>query len=238
MYLAYLDESHNERFYWLGALIVPDVDVRPLTEALDAVMAEAMWAYGVPAGAELHGHDLFHAKGVWEPLAEMPRARIGVFADALEAIASFDVRVIVRGVDRVRLLERYRNPHHPHSVVLSHLLERIDLCAQNDLGGSTMLVIADEVDEADSHRRDLWRFQRYRTPGYRPRRLEYVVDTLYFAPSSASRLLQASDLVLYLYQRIRNRQAAGVIPGRADRANARLWERIEACVHHIHCWVP
>ena len=45
--------------------------------------------------------------------------------------------------------------------------------------------------------------QRWSLPGYRSRRLTRIVDPLHCAPSQASRLVQAVDVVAFLFRRIR-----------------------------------
>lgn len=233
MLLAYVDESYVPALYWLAALVCEENTLNPLTAALDEVVAKAARSYRTSSTAELHGHALFHGKDDWVTLATMPRARIGIYADALDAIAGFPVEIWIRGVDRVRLHERYVRPDHPHAVVLSHLLERLDERAEqrNEL----VLVIADQVHQEDTYRKSLWHFQRYSTTGYRPRTLTRIVDTIHFAPSVASRLVQAADLVAFLHCRIEARLDTDE---RAKRANAALWARIEPRVIHSHCWWP
>ncbi len=234
MLLCYVDESYNKERYWIAALLCPETEVSSLTEALDAVVTKAAKAYsGVDSKAELHGHSLFHGKDDWAPLALMPRARIGVYGDAFDAIAAHDVEVIVRGVDIPRLNNRYTYPDHPHAVVLSHLLERIDERAEAHK--TLALVIADEVDQADEYRRNLWWFQRYETSGYRARQLTRIVDTIHFAPSRASRLVQGADLLAYMWFRI----ASGAERDeRAVRANRALWAKVGQRVFQCHCWRP
>jgi hypothetical protein len=231
--LAYVDESYNAERYWIAALLCPEDVLRPLTEALDAVVDKAATAYGTAPNAELHGHALFHGKDDWSGLSTMPRARIGMYNAAFAAIASFDVEIFIRGVDITGLNRRYLHPEHPHAVVLSHLLERIDERAA--AVDQWALVIADEVDGADEHRRNLWRSQRFATRGYRARQLGQIVDTIHFAPSKASRLVQAADLIAYLYGRI---QARLDTDPRAQRANAVLWDRLALHLVHCHCWHP
>ncbi|MGH8574043.1 MAG: DUF3800 domain-containing protein, partial [Gammaproteobacteria bacterium] len=110
------------------ALLVPDIDAQALTAALDMVVHRAASSYdGIWSPAELHGYDLFQGKGDWEPIKRMPRARIGVYDQALRTIADHDVTVIIRGVMTQRLRDRYGNrAWHPHAVALAHLLERCD----------------------------------------------------------------------------------------------------------------
>lgn len=233
MLLNYLDESYDERVYWICALACRDAAAIPLTEGLDAVVAKAADSHGIAPDAELHGHALFHGKGEWSPLAVRPRARIGIYNDAFAAIAEHAAGICTRGVDRGRLLDRYVRPFHPHTVVLQHLLERIDIQAERE--GEYALVIADEIEGAHEYRADLWRYQRNATPGFRSRRLTRVVDTIHFAPSSSSRLLQAADLVAFLHRRI---SADVEREPRAVRANAALWERVAHLTHESGCWYP
>ncbi len=232
MLLCYLDESYDRECYWICALVVHGNDAIALTAALDEVVAKAADAYGIPRDAELHGHALFHGKDAWERLALKPRARIGVYADAFGAIAQHALAIIARGVHVPRLRERYVRPRHPHTVALQYVLEDIDVYAGP---ADYALVIADEVDRAHEYRADLWRFQREPTPGYRSRRLTRIADTIHFAPSTASRLLQGADLIAFLNRRIN----AGVRrDAREERANRALWERIDPLVWNLRCWWP
>lgn len=234
--LAYLDESYDADRYWMAALVCPEHTVAPLTAALDEVVAQAARSYpGVSPTAELHGHDLVHAKGAWAPLEPMLRARIGVYNAAFRAIAAHQVEIIIRGVDRRRLSERYAGARQPHPVVLQHVLERVDECSERRHAHEPVLVIADQVGHADEYRQGLWRSQRHPTSGYRSRQLVRIVDSLHFVPSRVNRLVQAADLVVYLHARM----AAGrSTDTRAVKANQALWRRIEKQVIHRHCWRP
>lgn len=240
MRLVYVDESYCPDCYYVAALLVPDTAVQALTAALDTVVRQAAVNYsGITPTAELHGYDLFQGKGDWTPIKPMLRARIGVYDKALRAIADHDVTVIVRGVAAPqRLRERYgARAWHPHTIALAHLLERCDehLETVSDLG----LVIADEAGQADQqpeYRADLRRYQDVGTSGYRRRRIINIVDTLHFAPSSASRLVQAVDLIAFIYHRIQTTTEKA--DARAVRVNAALWDRIQPRVAHCLCWYP
>jgi len=234
--LAYVDESYDAKWpiYWIAALVCPENVLGPLSSALDAVVENAAESYaGIEARAELHGHALLQGKDDWRPLAPMVRARIGIYNGTFDAISSYDVKIMIRGVHVHRLNERYTYPHHPHTVVLQHLLERVDIFAAN--ADQSALVIADEVDRANEYRRDLWRYQRQSTPGWRARRLTNIVDTIHFAPSHASRLVQAADMIAYLKGRM---MSGADRDDRAKRANERLWERITPRVYHDDYWYP
>jgi len=233
--LVYVDESYCKVCYYVVALLVPDTEAQALTTALDTVVRQATKSYNsIRPTAELHGYDLFQGKGDWEPIKLMPRARIGVYDRALCVIADHDVKVIIRGVLTQQLHDHARQPH---TVALAHLLECCDehLEAMNDLG----LVIADEPGQANQqseYRADLRRYQDIDNLGYHRRRITRIVDTIHFAPSSASRLVQAVDLIAFLHHRIKTTPETA--DARAVRANAALWQRIQSRVTHCYCWRP
>ena len=84
--------------YWIAGVICQDT-VLSLMNSLDLVVLNSASKFPrIDPFGELHGHALFHGKDDWSPLATMPSARIGVYQDALTAIANHDVRIIIRGL--------------------------------------------------------------------------------------------------------------------------------------------
>lgn len=234
MLLAYLDESYTDNRYYMGAVLVPEAMARPLTQDLDEIVARAVAGVsGMTPEAELHAYEIVSGKKAWAPLRPGLRARIGVYHAAIQAVRDRGCSVILRGVDVDRLNQRYSTPEDAHGLVLGHLIERINDFAQDR--DEQVLMIADEIDLHDTYRRNLWYYQRNGTWGYRARAIDRIVDTLHFAPSSASRLLQAADLATYLYRR---RNGHEETDPRAEREWDRLWERIAPAVQHARCWVP
>lgn len=211
----------------------PDDQALSLTAALDELVSQASVSYdGIRPDAELHGYDIFQAKNEWEPLAKLTRARIGIYDQALAAIAEHGVNLLIEGIHPTSRL-RHR---HPHSVALAHLLERIDAYACTY--DQRALVIADEpgqYDQQHEYRSDLSHYRSIGTGGWKPRKITRIVDTLHFAPSKASRLVQASDLIAFLYHRIATKTDGDE---RAVRANQQLWTRLAPHCHHAHVWHP
>ncbi len=194
MLLTYVDESYSKHSYFIAALLCHENEALSLTRALDDVVRKAATTFSeLSPDAELHGYDLLQGKRDWTPLTRQVRARIDVYGNAFQAIADHDVRIIIRGVDTRKLCDRYSGTAaDPHSVVLTHVLERVDEYAERT--GELALVIADEPGQHDhqqQYRSDLLRYRAQGTWSYRGRVITRIVDTLHFAPSSASRLVQA-----------------------------------------------
>ncbi|MFD4525315.1 DUF3800 domain-containing protein [Streptomyces sp. NPDC058470] len=237
MLLTYVDESYDAERYWMVALLVPEQYLRPLGRALDSVVRKASESYPVEADAELHGHALVQARDDWSRMGNkgrnMVRARIGVYGDAMKAIAAHEVQVIVRGLDVPAHKVVGDQSCLPHEIVLRHLLEQIDHHAHDD--DQLALVIADEIDGADDHRRHFRDYQQGGTGGTLSSRLPRLVDTIHFAPSKASRLLQAADLIAYLHRRLVSGQDTNP---QARKTNEKLWSYVAPRVVHQHCWKP
>ena len=158
-------------------------------------------------------------------------------AEALEGQLKELAGAKVAAADVVNLdahQRRYTTLTPPHDVVLKHTLERVDEHAASR--GLPILVMADEVPGEAHHQSDLGFYQRHGTTGDRSRKLSHIVDTIYFAPSSASRLLQAADLVAFLHHRVQVHGWGS--DRRAAKANRMLWGHLESKVDHSGLWVP
>lgn len=205
---------------------------------LDDLMERTSAAYpGIDPSVELHAHELVQGKGGWKPLARMHRARIKVYEEVLEAIARHETTFIVEGIDRTKLSARYSKPDHPHSLALTWIMERIheytNSVAQHSGVPAFALLIADEVDQHDEHRRNLWVAQRDGTWGYKPQILDRIVDTIYFTPSHSSRLLQAADVATFIYRR---RATHIETDPRSEAAWARLYRLLEPRIVRQRIW--
>jgi Protein of unknown function (DUF3800) len=227
--LAYIDESYTRDFYFIGAVVVDDVSAPALERALDEVAARARSAYlpDVAAPVELHGNPLFQGSKEWAPVKRQIRALISVYEQAMKAIGSQDLHIFLRGLDCQRHRARYAVPRPEHSVVLQHMLERLDEFGQEL--GEQILVIADDIDDPDRHRMNLHDFRLTGTPGYRSSRLPNILDTLHFAPSRHSRLIQAADLVTFLHRR-----RSTIVETNVKQAQAidRLWGHVTGRIRH------
>ncbi|MGN2640954.1 DUF3800 domain-containing protein [Nocardia takedensis] len=205
MLLAYIDETYKRgNEFWVSALVCPGDAVPAITAALDAVVARAVAKFSVLSeDAELHGYELDAGSGHWAPLKTMARARVGVYQEAIQTIASFDELAWFRGgmIER-KLGWNETNGGNPHEWALKFLLERVNSHA--DKAGEPVLCICDEVPNRDIYRRHLQDYRRYGTGGYASSKLSRIADTLHFAPSCHSRMVQAADMVTYVLNRNRH----------------------------------
>ncbi|UZN03620.1 DUF3800 domain-containing protein [Cellulomonas sp. S1-8] len=229
--LAYVDESYTVDRFYLGAVVVDGAAASRIETGLDAIMRDYSGRFGLAASTEMHGNPLFQGKEEWRNVPT--RVRINVYERAMEVVGGSGARVVLRGMNVRRQRERYVDPHPPHEVVLGHLLERV-----NDYAGSAgahALVLADEVHTHERHRTNFRHFRAGGTPGYRSTVLRRLIDTIHFAPSNHSRLLQAADLVTFMHRR---RCTHTEPDARAQAANDAIWSHVAPVISHELCWEP
>ena len=229
--LAYVDESYTVDYFYLGAIVVDGAAARRIEDGLNQIMRDYRGEFGLAASTELHGHPLFQGRNEWGSVPT--RVRINVYERAMEVVGASGARVILRGMNVRRQRERYVSPVPPHEVVLAHLLERVDTYARGE--GAHALVLADEVHTQERHRTNFRNFRVGGTPGYRSSTLPGLLDTIHFAPSHHSRLLQAADLVTFMHRR---RCTHTEPDARAQAANDRIWAPIVQAIEHELCWEP
>jgi len=109
----------------------------------------------------------------------------------------------------------------PHEVALERLLGSLQEYAR--LMSEHVLVLADEVHSAERHRTN---FRFFQESGPKENdRLDRILDTLYFGPSQHSRLLQAADLLSFIYLR---RLTVKEADPRAQTINDAIWAQFKA----------
>lgn len=211
MLFGYIDEAYDSERYRLVAVVVDVNKLNAAQQSLRDVLAKARQSLGVHAG-ELHAHDLFHGRGAWNRC--LPRQRIGIYDQALSAIADHRLRVVIVGLNREP--QPTNNwPATAHHQLMGRLTVHLDSIART--ADSHVLLVADD-HHAHAGMRDEIRTLQLSTE-------TRVVDTLHFVPSHAAPLVQAADLVAYLVRRIPIETDL-----RAQRANERLLARISQLI--------
>lgn len=234
MLLAYVDESYTSKRFYLGALLVADgTQAVVIEEGLDWIIKEFRDSGAIQTHprVEFHGKELFHGQGAWQGVP--PRVRIAIYRRALRVVAKSGATFAVRGMDLEAQRARYGILKPAHEVVLPYLLESINALAR--ASDEHVLVVADEVHSQDRYRSNFRDHRISGTPGYKSSKLERIRDTIHFAPSHHSRMLQAADLVTYLYRRRRTHREADP---RAALATEQVWAEIADSIVVQGTWTP
>ena len=199
MQLIYIDELGNtgdrkdpdQPIHLIGGIIAHESKIREIERRVDEISARHFRDRVHEEGFEWHGVDLFKGQGFFKGVD--PAVRIAAIGDLLTALEAQEVRIGWVAVDKMRMYA----DRHPHRVAFILFLERLELHLQKtaELG----LVVADEnkeieqrlIDDLDLYKRSTTGF------GWRPMRINQVVDSLHFVQSKNNRLIQCADVVAY-----------------------------------------
>lgn len=220
---AFVDESERgDTHYFLGALIVNDQQADDIRESLDRMLGKHAATFPEFAGVELHGSTMMRANE--RPWRSVPlRVRFRIMEEVLDSVAQSGARVYIEGVDIVRQMSRgYPTITPARELAFSHLFERINDCC--DWHEPKVQVVADEHHTAEISRSNFNRYRSAGTYGYRSSRLRNINSQISFIESHTDRVLQAADLVTYLYNRLMTVEESDA---RAHRQKVQMWSRID-----------
>jgi hypothetical protein len=237
--LCYVDESTHGSFHGFAAVLADDYATRKLTASLNKIMDQASVDYGILRTTEIHAHPMFHGQEAWRDVGV--RARVALFYKIVDAIVSEDLTILLRSVDQVKLelrqaRENYPVAFPPEQVCFQHILQRADRIAESR--ETHCLIIADNRSDRERHREHFATYQTQGTPGvYMRTTLDRLLDTVHFAPSHQSRMLQAADVLAFIYRR---RQTVKESDARSEAAMHRLWGSIvdSQKVYDLGSWPP
>lgn len=235
MLVAFIDESYPDLKdkYFVSAVVVDMVALFDLNRGFRDVVSYASNAFGVDPAAELHGHEIMQQRKHWRPMAGKIRGAVKVYKKGLTAIADSGAKVFLEGVDVTRLHQRYSRPDDPHEIALRHVLERVDDYAK--ARDRKVLVVADVVPGQANHAAIIELFSKVGTPGYRSSMLEQVIHPVRFDDSSLHYGLQAADLTVYLYRRMKCVQETSAA---AEKSVGEMWSTLLPSLYHARLWVP
>ncbi|OWP21960.1 hypothetical protein CBF90_09780 [Microbacterium sp. AISO3] len=230
----FLDESARDNdYYFFGALIVDDSAVESIEKGLDGIASLlAANVSGFDPATEFHAAEMFHGEKDWDSVPVVWRVKASELV--AKVIARTSAEFVFRGIDLNALRRRYRRPFPPHLLTLAQVIEELDTRCDR-VYDEPGLVLADEHHSAANSRRNLRDFKIASVPGYTSRKIVRLADTIYFGPSHASRLLQASDVATYFLNR--HRTIVEKDP-RAKAAVDRIASRIRSITVSEYIWAP
>lgn len=246
MRFAYMDETGNtgrryddldQPIHMIVSLVVDEANVADLHEHIREIGRRRCVDDCEEAEFEFHGGDLFSGGAPFN--GHSPSERIEIYDEVLQGIELVDAEIIVRGVHKAGLARRYANPYHPHDVALMFTIESIERMAREC--DCNVLLVADEAKEVeDAALRDLVHYQELGTQwGWRPEKIERVIDTIHFVPSHRNCAIQVADCAAYIAARVRKLNDGTVARNRSADVVEALWEkRIAPFVRIDQVWYP
>ena len=218
MLIAYFDETYKSNAeHAIVSLVLPVDAVGELEAKLDQIMVKASKEHdGLDFDTELHGYELASNEKSWKGVPIWLRQ--WVYKKALQEIASIEGAAFCRG--SINLATKH--PKDEHYWALTIALEQVNSYAAHC--NDKVIGICDDVTNKVAYQKMFAGARRNGTNGLYGSKLEHFVDGLHFTPSCFSRMVQAADLLTYVYRR------KHIVPykdERAIKANDMLWGLIQ-----------
>ena len=203
MLLTYVDETQDS-VYFVNALVIEPKVIPDLSEEIRKLKQRISFRYQCSPEIEFHGYELFHGEGEWAFLAGQYEVQKSIYLEFLNIIINYDLGIYIKGIEMAGFEIIYGKQRHIiHNAALTWNLEKIQEKAQ--ILGTFALVIADEVNShSDYYRANLRYHQQNPTFGWRPVVLDRIIDTMHFAPSEESLMIQAIDMISFAHIRSRS----------------------------------
>ncbi|HEY4025236.1 MAG TPA: DUF3800 domain-containing protein [Candidatus Dormibacteraeota bacterium] len=211
MFLLYVDESGKsglndptQPYFVLAGVVVKNEDWRAIETAFEKAIEAIVPRPGRPPRWELHMADIANGQGHFKATPRRDRRRL---CDAvLDLIDEFDLTLIATIVDKKGMQQKREwAKRPPEDWAYEFLVERYQhlLRRRQELG----IVVGDEQKGAEALNRTshaLWR----RSGTSALRKVDRIVETVFFLPSHHSLMLQLADGVAYWCNRAMRAAAA------------------------------
>ena len=215
MHFFYLDETGctgadlnnpEQPIFVLGGISVRDEGWRTTTADINGILRD-YFDGELPAGFELHSHELLNLQGAFD--GHEREAVNQLVHRILDKIVERSHAVHYVGVDKARLAAALPGPHPPHQVVrtdipyllaFNYMVSYIERYVRDALGRSARgMIILDIKDGYQGDIDAITHFRRYEVA--QARRLKWLVEFSYPVDSVRHPMIQISDLVIYIVRK-------------------------------------
>lgn len=199
MRFVYFDECKyqppNQPYYWLGALSIVSNSVAEVERRVNELSREYFGTQQLSRDTEFHAKDLYHRKRHFSDWKD-----VGKRLECLQRLAAIagDAELVRRIYVRVDPSKMVRS-HGWDKDAFMYLVEKVQIDAASQ---STECIMVGDLDGefSESSVSNLSRFRAGGTDFAFSRKIDKIVDSVYFIPSHHSRLLQLADVYTYCLQ--------------------------------------
>lgn len=198
MHLLYYDEVKydppNQRSYWLGGISTPHELVSEIEEQINAVADKAFGSRILTKDTEFHGIELCRGKGNFK--GRDFEERLALLEELLKIVGRDDIH-------RLRVTINPENITHasdpPADIAFMFFVECADELFAKE--GSLGMLFGDYDEPViGTSVETLSKFRKGGTRWARRRGINHIIDTVHFAKSHHSRMIQLADIYLYCVQ--------------------------------------
>jgi Protein of unknown function (DUF3800) len=195
MYVTYFDEvkadvTQGQDSYWMGGISVPMEDIAEIEGRVNELAEGVFGSTELTPDTEFHCNPLYTGKFPFKGMKS--ERRMEILVRLVDILA--DNPVIKRVYAKILTSNLTTSQKKPHEIAFAFFCERVQML----VNPQTTILIGDHDDE--QVKKMIQDFSRYRARGtfwdYGVK-IKNVVDTVHFARSHHSRMLQLADVYLF-----------------------------------------
>jgi hypothetical protein len=175
--------------YWIGGISVPMEDIAAIEGQVNKLAEEVFGSTELTPETEFHCKALYHAKFPFKGMKI--EKRIEILGRLVDILAESPV---IKRVYAKVLTPNLQTSKKPHEIAFAFFCERVQMLVKPE----TTILIGDQDDELV--KKMIQDFSRYRASGTfwdYGIKIKNIVDTVHFARSHHSRMLQLADVYLF-----------------------------------------
>jgi len=211
MYVTYFDEvktnpEQGQHTYYVGGIAVPIQHISAIENKVSELAKELFGSVELKPSTEFHAAFVYHGKGPFKGM--QVGQRIEILRRLAEILAGEDVKRIYSAIDSRKLYVAGKAAEF----AFAHFCERVQMLVGND----HTILIGDLDDESMGDMiQDFSQYRAQGTPWSYGIEIKSIVDSVHFAHSHHSRLIQLADAYLFLLTHSRGDGKGGIANGLA-----------------------
>ena len=197
MHLFYYDEVKHgptQPAFWMGGICVPASAVQEIEEAVAGISERVFGSHLLSKETEFHGIEIVRGKGNAKRVAFDDR--VAIFQELLAILVREDIRRVAVKILPENFVVQTKDPG---DVAFMYLVEGVERTLRDLESIGMMFGDYDEPNIARSVG-SLSHFRRHNIKWSGGREIRRIIDTVHFAQSHHSRMIQLADVFLYSLQ--------------------------------------
>jgi hypothetical protein len=195
MYVTYFDEvkadtRQGQNSYWVGGIAVPMDAIAEVEGRVNEIAEQVFGSTELTPDTEFHCKHLYRGHGPFK--GRNAEDRIEILVSLVDILA--ESAVIKRVFAQIVTSRLKGSQKKPHEIAFAFFCERVQML----VGPQTTILIGDQDDEqVKAMIRDFSRFRANGTFWDYGIKIKNVVDTVHFARSHHSRMIQLADVYMF-----------------------------------------